>query len=381
MKGKKKKKTQQYRREGHATENPKEKKCPRRGMNMNATHMMPQMTAMGQLYTNSYDAGGQAAMHPMVLSQKVEELSKDKMQLKGELEGSREETLTVKRQLQETLENVSVLEEGQIFLLEKHKQVVSEYHRKLKKTGEDLKTASQQNQQLQEALHQVQQQPPVIQQDPSSRVEVAQLLTVIEDLQKAIDEKNDLIDMLSTQVSQLQQATAVTKSRQEETEMDLQRTRIELDNEKRNARQPHPSQKPILDNFHAYLTHRDSVRDGQIEQLTETMKTLKTQVGSGAEMMGSTPAPMEGAEVSTQSLIPAAMPLPAATAAAFPLQPPQPAQPPPSILSMVSQRGPPLSPPSYPSQYSYYPSLDGGGGGSGGGIRPKAILSPPKPFS
>ena len=174
-----------------------------------------------------------------MLAQQVAALTRDKRALQGDVEKERGEKEALRRQLEEALENVSVLEEGQGFLLQRHKQAVSECHAKVKKSKDDAKTAEDALHEMQEVVDRQAKQhatfvqntqrqmedsmkaiaaaQPTIPLDQAHKAELQQLLAVIEDLQKAMDEKNDLIDMLSQQIAQQQQTAVAAQALQSET--------------------------------------------------------------------------------------------------------------------------------------------------------------------
>eukprot|EP01060_Flectonema_neradi_P014400 TRINITY_DN21099_c0_g1_i1.p1 TRINITY_DN21099_c0_g1~~TRINITY_DN21099_c0_g1_i1.p1 ORF type:complete len:361 (+),score=77.00 TRINITY_DN21099_c0_g1_i1:70-1152(+) len=234
------------------------------------------------------------------MAQRVAELTHEKASMAQEL------TLT-KRQLQDASENIVVLEEGQVFLLQKHKQIVSDYHTKLRKAEEDSKRALEKSQaETKAALEQLSQlqqaQQPAPMMDPA-KVEVAQLLGVIEDLQRAIDEKNELIDLLSAQLTDLQRQSEHGKQRIGETEAALTNARFtvsELERRLQNAApaQPVPQQpvpppapqppppepshqtQPNVDivSLTALLDRRDSERAAQLKLLSEDVSNLKAQM-------------------------------------------------------------------------------------------------------
>eukprot|EP00755_Sulcionema_specki_P026268 Sspe_Gene.85229::Locus_56022_Transcript_1_1_Confidence_1.000_Length_1470::g.85229::m.85229 len=286
------------------------------------------------------------------LSARVSELTSEKQKLRCDLDASRNECAGLRKQVSELKELCSVLEEGQNFLLQKHRQVVSEYHHRLRKVREEAKaatdeaaramneaTASQQHllmQQQQLQQHHQQQDQQHQRQMASGmrvddRVEVAQLLGVIEDLQRAIDEKNELIDMMSGQVSQAQQMSSQARAKQEELSQELTLVRAELVSSERKVRdlqqQANPSSSPLpppppshpshhtshpshpshttsqpantdetkqLEMLNHLLEKRESARDAQMQHLMAEVATLRQQLSdrSNAPAAIPTPAPL-----------------------------------------------------------------------------------------
>ena len=222
------------------------------------------------------------------MAQRVAELTHEKAAMTQEL------ALT-KKQLHDASENIVVLEEGQVFLLQKHKQIVSDYHTKLRKAEEESKQAIEKAQnEAKLAIEQVSQlqqmQQPAPLMDPA-KVEVAQLLGVIEDLQRAIDEKNELIDLLSLQLTDLQRQSEHGKQRITETEAALASARFEVSELVRrlqshgenSAAAPTPvqtlqNQSVDLESLTALLDRRDSQRAAQLRVLTDDVSHLRAQL-------------------------------------------------------------------------------------------------------
>eukprot|EP00756_Hemistasia_phaeocysticola_P067230 Hpha_TRINITY_DN9813_c0_g2::TRINITY_DN9813_c0_g2_i2::g.81566::m.81566 len=122
-------------------------------------------------------------------------------------------------------EQATVLEEGQSFLLQKHRQVVAEYHQRLRRAREEATEAGERVREVERQGEQKERElktelEKCRREGGSSRdaeveavrteaqAEASQLVGVVEDLQRAMDEKNEVLDLMQQHLRNAEEALA-----------------------------------------------------------------------------------------------------------------------------------------------------------------------------